>query len=163
MGSRYRTVHSAYLAVQGSKGKSKARKTVHASLRLAELCAGMDASSFPLGAMVPAVIRTVEDTGCTCLVGVSGVSAFLPAAAFSAAYGASTRPTPGQIVQTVVAERLRDGGSLVLGCDAAAVANATTTEFHGISLGSLLPGQLVTVSARTLSALLCSWREPPCR
>lgn len=136
-------------AVQPAKGKGakaiKARKKVHLSLCLSDVCDGMDASSFPLGVMVPAVVRTVEDHGCACTLGVTGMSAFLPSASFHATFGPTVRAMPGQILQTVVKERLRDGSSVVLDCAAAAVASAGTQEFHGVTVRSLLPGQLVTV------------------
>jgi rRNA biogenesis protein RRP5 len=134
---------------QGAKrNKAKAAKKVHLSLCLADVCAGMDASSFPLGAMVPALVRTVEENGCVCLTGVPAVSAFLPHAEFAAACGPGTRPVPGQIVQAVVVQRLRDGASVTLDCAAAGIAGATTREFHGVTLRSLLPGQHVTVTVR---------------
>lgn len=139
---------------KGKKG-AKLRRKVHLSLRLADLCEGLTAASFPVGAMVPAVVRTVEDTGSTCLLGVPGVSAFLPAAAFSEAFGAAARPVPGQIVQAVVAERLRDGASVVLSCDAAQVAAAATRDAQGAALRSLLPGQLVTVRPLPPSGSAC--------
>jgi hypothetical protein len=95
--------------------------------------------------MVPAVVRTVEETGCACITGVPGVSAFLPLDAYTAAFGPATKPVPGQIVQAVVSKQLRGGASVVLDCGPAAVGAATTQEFPGVTLRSLLPGQHVTV------------------
>jgi hypothetical protein len=135
--------------VQPTKGKGakaiKARKKVHLSLCLSDVCDGMDTSSFPLGAMVPAVVRTVEENGYICSLGVSGMSAFLPSESFHAAFGSTARALPCQILQAVVKERLRDGSSVVLDCAATAIASAGTREFHGVTVRSLLPGQLVLV------------------
>jgi hypothetical protein len=130
---------------------------VHLSLRLADVCAGMTSSHADVGALLPACIRAVESHGCQVTTGIDGVDAFLPADAFAASFGPQAVPVVGQLLYTVVKERLRSGAHLVLGCDMAAVAAASLHSSHGVELSSILPAQRVTVppatpqSARRLS------------
>jgi rRNA biogenesis protein RRP5 len=123
----------------------KGGKRVHLTLRLSAVCCGCDRSSFAVGRAVTSEVRTVEEHGAALGLGVSGVSAFLPLSAYVAVFGPEARPVPGQLVNVVVKERLREGRSLVVDCDAAAVAAAKEMSGDAVTLRSLLPGTLVTV------------------
>lgn len=125
--------------------QAKAAKKIHLTLRLSSVCAGLDKKSFPTGAVVPAVVRTVEDHGYVLDFGVKQVSGFLPRADLLAALGPDATARPGRVLEVVVKASERGGSRLVVGCDPSLVASQVTHEFHGITLNSLLPGQLVTV------------------
>jgi rRNA biogenesis protein RRP5 len=119
------------------------------SLRVADVCAGMDSAAAHVGAVLPACIRTVEDHGCSLTLGVPGVSAFLPLADYHATFGSNVQPVPGQIMQVVIKKLLRGGKDAVVGCEATEIASSMLRGEHAIMHGNLLPGQLVTVCAKT--------------
>jgi hypothetical protein len=148
------------VAVQRKRGShGKPSRRVHLSLCLTDVCKGMDSSSFVQGAAVPCVVRSIEDSGCVCDMGVSSVSGFLQLQDFQAAFGESSRPLPGQIIQVVVKQELRRGSNLLLSCSQSEVVAAMTQEFHGVTPSSLLPGQLVMVCAAWTCALTCGHRS----
>lgn len=98
-----------------------------------------------MGAVVPAVIRTVEDHGSVLSLGIKGVAAFLPSASYTTAFGPAVTPLPGQLLQVVIKQLLRGGSSAIVGCEPAEVAEAALTAGTAITIGALLPGHLVTV------------------
>ena len=108
--------------MQGKGGKGAKGKKILLTLRLAEVCKGLDKNSFPVGAVVPAVVRTVEDHGFALDFGVAAVSGFLSSADFTAAFGASAVARPGLLLQTVVREAGRGGANLIVDCEASTVA-----------------------------------------
>ena len=91
----------------------------------------------------------MEEHGSVLSLGVAGVSAFLPQEAFNAAFGGSVDPLPGQVLQVVVKQSLRDGSSLIVGCEATEIAQAALTADRTVTMNELLPGHLVTVRLQT--------------
>jgi hypothetical protein len=118
---------------------------VHLSLRLAELCAGMSSDNAAIGALLPACIRSIDSHGCQLTMGIDGVDAFLPADAFAAAFGAQAAPMVGQLLYIVVKQRLRGGSHLLVSCKAEEFTSASLQSSQNIEIGSILPGQRVTV------------------
>lgn len=134
--------HDSIRTLQDSKG---GKKKVHLSLKVSDVSSGIDKASLYTGAVLPAVIRTVEEHGSVLSLGVDGVSSFLPAASYTAAFGSGVKPLPGQLLQVVIKQMLRSGSSVIVGCEAAEVAKATLTAENAITMSALLPGHLVTV------------------
>lgn len=136
---------------------AKARKRkVNLSLKVSEVSSGIDKNSLHIGAVFPGVVRTVEEHGSVLSLGVAGVSAFLPQAAFTAAFAGSGTPLPGQVLQVVIKQSLRDGRSLIVGCEPAEIAQAALGADHAITMNELLPGQLVTVCPQILTVFQAS-------
>lgn len=134
--------HDIGKTLQDSKG---GKKKVHLSLKVSDVSSGIDKASLYTGAVLPAVIRTVEEHGSVLSLGVDGVSSFLPAASYTAAFGTGVKPLPGQLLQVVIKQMLRSGTSVIVGCEAAEVAQAVLTAENAITMNALLPGHLVTV------------------
>lgn len=105
----------------------------------------MDKASLHIGAVLPAVVRTVEEHGSVLSLGIDRVSAFLPTASYTAAFGAGAAPLPGQLLQVVVKKLLRAGSSAIVGCESAEVAQAAISGDNAVTMNDLLPGHLVTV------------------
>lgn len=135
---------------------------MHLSLRLADVCAGMSSEHAAVGALLPVCIRAVESHGCQLTTGIGGVDAFLPAEAFAAAFGVDAQPTVGQLLYAVVQERLRGGEHLLVSCDAATFTTASLQPGHSVEMGSILPGQRVTVCASQREALSAAAARRPC-
>lgn len=123
------------------------KRKVHLSLLLKDICKGMEKTAAFIGAALPACIRTVEDHGCICDLGVSGMTAFLPLKDYHATFGAHVRAVPGQLIQVVVKKAVggEGGKQVVVGCEAGDIAGSMLRAEHGVSHGNLLPGHLVTV------------------
>jgi rRNA biogenesis protein RRP5 len=137
-------------ALQGDRESRK----VHLSLRLADVCAGLDRGAAFDGAVLPACIRTVEDHGYALVLGAPGVSAFLPAADFAAAFGVAARPMSGQLLQVVVKQLLRGGSDAVVGCLPTDVATGALPAHQAVTHSNLLPGQLVMVRTQATAACM---------
>lgn len=136
---------------------TKAGRKVHLSLRLSDVCSGMDKAAAFVGAALPACIRTVEEHGCSLMLGVPGMSAFLPLSDYHAAFGSNVRAVPGQLVQVVVKKLLRGGKDAVVGCEASDIASSMLTSENAVTHGNLLPGQLVTVRCHTRTHRACTF------
>lgn len=134
---------------------TKAGRKVHLSLRLSDVCAGMDKAAAFVGAALPACIRTVEEHGCSLMLGVPGMSAFLPLSDYHDSFGSNVRAVPGQLVQVVVKKLLRGGNDAVVGCEASDIASSMLTSENAVTHGNLLPGQLVPVRRPTPRRFSC--------
>lgn len=128
---------------EGAEGGEGGRKVVNLSLRLKKVCAGMSGSAVVPGAVLPAVVRGVEDHGFTLSFGVKGVTGFLPRRVHEAAFGEGAALLAGALLDVAVTKAPDGRGVTAVTTDPNTVATAVVREVDGLSLEALLPGSLV--------------------
>ncbi|KAL4538228.1 hypothetical protein Ndes2526B_g03454 [Nannochloris sp. 'desiccata'] len=125
----------------GKKGTSNNRKRVDLSLHVSKVNSGLGADSVREGAALPACVKSVEDHGYLVTFGIRGTTGFLP-----------KKDSPRQLftgsLVDVVVQSLKAGGHAIVSAEPAAVAAATTKEWDGLNIGTLLPGALVPARVR---------------
>ncbi len=126
---------------KGAKTPTNNRKRVDLTLHVSKVNSGLGADSVREGAALPACVKSVEDHGYLVSFGIKGSTGFLP-----------KKDSPRQLftgsLVDVVVQSIKAGGHAIVSAQPAAVAAATTKEWDGLNIGTLLPGALVPARVR---------------
>ena len=125
---------------QDSKTQAQ-RKRVDITLHVAKVNSGLGGDSVREGAALSACVKSVEDHGYLLTFGIKNTTGFLPKA------DSPTVLRVGSVVDVVVCS-VKSGGHAIVSAEAAAVAAATTKEWDGLNIGTLVPGALVNARVR---------------
>lgn len=131
----------------GNKAKDstggKSRKKIELSLHVSRINSGITVSALKPDMAFPASVKSVEDHGYVLSFGVKGTSGFLPKK------NAPTVLRAGSLVDVVI-QKVRPGGISEVTAIPSIVAAATTKEWEGINISTLLPGSLVNARVRNV-------------
>ena len=137
------------------KGKTGGKR-IELSLRLENVCAGIDKDSLVEGSVAPAMVRSIEDHGYILDFGIAGTSGFLPKK--SVANDLTIRR--GKILDVVItATPTGNKGYFTVTSDQKRVTSSVSHETSATNVSTLLPGMLVNSRVKQVLAdgILCSF------
>lgn len=126
--------HQAKAQTLNSKSSKGSKKSVHLSLAVRKVNAGLSAETLQEGLALPACVTSIEDHGYSLTFGIKGVNGFLPKKVHAKAYGSASVLKPGMLVECVVASA-GNKRLVKVTTDPEALSRAFLNDFEGLHIG----------------------------